>query len=810
MDNVIDRTIIEKNSNFFGISVSTAGDVNNDGYDDVIVGAPGESIDPPCYVYLYFGGSEMDNISDVDFVSYDKGDFGWSVSSAGDVNNDGFDDIIIGAPWEENKGRAFIYLGGNIMDNVSDMNFTADSPNDHLGNSVSGEGDVNGDGYDDVIVGAYGNDAGGDSAGRTYVYTCHVANLTGILNPGISIGSKNIWKETGYFNKTATLSDFAGEINAYLSSAAISGKDSYGNAYVDVPVNVNASGGGKLTLLNLGVTYSYTASVPDFGAILNDYLFSHKSDKNANGNINVPVKIHSQSAGRIKLSGLDLTPDKPPALVKEIGTVEINEDSWNSSLIDFYPYFKDDIDPDTLLNFQVVSSTNSTFVTVGIRNNRYLAADAMTGDANDNWTGTVEVVVACSDHWGQKTESNKFTIIVKNVNDDPIITSTPITVAEAGVTYFYNVTAIDGDNEALQFSLSKAPPNMTIDDKTGKIQWLPKERGSFQVSVIVSDGIATAGQDFTISVPNKAPRITSQPLLNATTGIRYAYTVTAEDDNLDPLTYSLVSKIEGMTIDSNNGTIVWIPQNVGSVDVVVQVSDGKAKASQDFAIKVVQANRAPKFVSKPITSATVDAAYSYGAKATDMDGDLLDYTLDASPDGMVIDSATGKVDWTPSTSGNFTVKIKVEDGRSGDTVQEFVIKVADKVRPSVLITRPAENEKMKGKTSFTGTTVKGTLEVANVQVRLDNGDWANATGIYTWQYDLDTTKLKNGKHKLEARAFDGKDYSDIVGRQFTVDNQKAAAKGFIPGFTVIGVVLALAVGSFVLLRKRECKRDGAR
>ena len=111
--------------------------------------------------------------------------------------------------------------------------------------------------------------------------------------------------------------------------------------------------------------------------------------------------------------------------------------------------------------------------------------------------------------------------------------------------------------------------------------------------------------------------------------------------------------------------------------------------------------------------------------------------------------------------------------------------------------------------TITGTASKGTIEVISVEVSVDGGNWTNALGDYKWQYKIDTTKLKNGLHKVEVRAFDGKDYSDVAACNFTVDNQKKESKGFIPGFT--GVLMALAAVSvaFLYLRKRGKTGGGA-
>lgn len=93
--------------------------------------------------------------------------FGNSASSAGDVNRDGYDDIIVELIHAQIQGRAYVYFGGANMNNTADVIITGDSAGIEFGVCVSAAGDVNGDGYDDVIVGArwYGS----NRTGRAYV-----------------------------------------------------------------------------------------------------------------------------------------------------------------------------------------------------------------------------------------------------------------------------------------------------------------------------------------------------------------------------------------------------------------------------------------------------------------------------------------------------------------------------------------------------------------------------------------------------------------------------------------------------------------
>jgi hypothetical protein len=150
-----------------GETVSSAGDVNGDGFDDVIVGDSRAGDEGNAYenAYVFFGGAAMDGVADVTIPNPRAGipptNFGASVSSAGDINGDGFDDVVVGDCWGY---RAYVYFGGPLMNGVADLNLAHTG---WFGASVAG-GDFNGDGYDDIIVGAYYDSS--DELGRAYVY----------------------------------------------------------------------------------------------------------------------------------------------------------------------------------------------------------------------------------------------------------------------------------------------------------------------------------------------------------------------------------------------------------------------------------------------------------------------------------------------------------------------------------------------------------------------------------------------------------------------------------------------------------------
>ncbi len=188
MDSSYDVKMVGENAyDDFGYSVSSAGDVNHDGYDDVVVGAPDYADGSNTYpgaAYIFYGGPSMDASYDVKMVGENTDDeFGYSVSSAGDVNHDGYDDVVVGAPDYADgsntyPGAAYIFYGSPSMDASYDVKMVGENSNDEFGSSVSVAGDLNNDGYNDVIVGARDYDDGSNTdAGAIYIYNFYMYQL---------------------------------------------------------------------------------------------------------------------------------------------------------------------------------------------------------------------------------------------------------------------------------------------------------------------------------------------------------------------------------------------------------------------------------------------------------------------------------------------------------------------------------------------------------------------------------------------------------------------------------------------------------
>jgi hypothetical protein len=237
----------------FGGSAAGAGDVNGDGYDDVIVGAPSydNGQDGEGRAFAYYGSASGPSAtpswtaeSDQAFAS-----FGTSVAAAGDVNGDGYDDVIVGAPsydkGQESEGRAFAYYGSASGPSAT-PSWTAE-PNRlaaFFGGSAAGAGDVNGDGYDDVIVGATGYDNGEFDEGRAFAYYGSATGLS--ATPNWTAESDQAFAQLG------GSVDGAGDVN--------------GDGYGDVIVGAHVYNDGQM---RQGKAFAYYGSADGLSATPN-------------------------------------------------------------------------------------------------------------------------------------------------------------------------------------------------------------------------------------------------------------------------------------------------------------------------------------------------------------------------------------------------------------------------------------------------------------------------------------------------------------------------------------------------------------
>ncbi len=259
VSSTVSTTLTGESASYFGYSVSGAGDVNNDGYDDVIVGAYAYSISTG-RAYVYHGSSTGTLGTATTTLTGPSGSyFGLSVSGAGDVNNDGYDDIIVGAYYySSGTGRAYVHHGSTTGVSTTATTTITGTSASSLGKAVSGAGDINNDGYDDVIVGAPNYASG---AGLAYVYK---GSSTGVS----STASTALVGSTGSLFGTSV--SRAGDVNGDGYDDVIVGASSYssytGRAYVYLGSSTVVSSTVSTQLTGTAASY-FGASVSGAGDI---------------------------------------------------------------------------------------------------------------------------------------------------------------------------------------------------------------------------------------------------------------------------------------------------------------------------------------------------------------------------------------------------------------------------------------------------------------------------------------------------------------------------------------------------------------
>ena len=754
----------EEATDHSGNSLAGAGDLNGDGYDDFVIGAPNNDQNggEAGKIYIIYGmASGWVNDLDLSYANASFVGHAWSyqskvLSRAGDVNGDGYDDILIGSNTDLN-GRAFLvfggtYLGHNVSLYNANASFVAAGHGDYFSRALSGGADLNGDGYDDIMISSPSRNT---NKGTTYI----VYGKSSGWSMNLSISNADV--------------EIDGEVNYDEAGVSIAmGGDVNGDGRPDILISSirNDEGGtdaGQVYLVLNEPNYPPSIITTDDTSANEDELYSvhyqatdiesapgkltwdwetdadwmtfNKTSRYLNGTpTNDDVGSYWVNLTVIdEHNGMDWTNftltvnnvnDPPEILTTEVSSTD--EDELYSVL-----YLGNDIDP-----------TDDVFTWKLHSNADWLSLDNASGYLNgtpDNYdVGSFWVNVTLSDNQGGYDWSN-FTLTVNNVNDAPELIGYDIRYVDEDSDYNvrYDVVDIDPTNDDITYDVT------TDADWLGsyvyvdhiELRGTPVNEyvGIYFVNVTIDDG--NGGYDWTeyaltVNNTNDDPVIETDDVLTTMEDDLYSvhYSAFDMDPTMDVLTWKLDTDATWLEFDPFTLYLNGTPDNgdVGVYWVNMTVEDDNGGMDwTNFTLEVENVNDAPEIQTEGTITANEDEWYSLKFEGIDVDPtlDILTWSVETDANWLSIDQSTGYLNGTPLNDdvGMYWVNVTVSDGLDGFDWVNFTLEVLNVNDDPVI--QPIELEIA---TEDIGYTL--IFEAVDIDPTMD---------VFTWSLDSDADWL---------------------------------------------------------------------
>ncbi len=537
----------------FGTAVASVGDLDGDGHDDVAVGVPlwNGADDNEGRVYVYRGSADGLNTSPTTLDPTDQfgSQFGASVAAAGDVNADGFDDMLVGSPWwdgtttaQTDEGRVYLYLGGS--GGLQATPVTVDPTNQSFagfGAAASGAGDLNGDGYDDVVVGTPDWNGTNADEGRADVYFGSASGLTGptTLEPadqryaafGASVAGAGDVDADGFADLLVGAPEWGtdpteGEGSVWLYRGSATGLR-------PVPAVLNPTD-------QLNAAFGSTvAGAGDLNGDGFDDVALAAPGMGAPGTGTGRVFLMKGSAGGL-VDGVTLTPPDPDATdfgAALSGPADLDGDGRSDIVVGSPGREAGDEHPGAAWLY---TGASQGLVAPGVQVTGPSDAEAtfavaldLAGDVNGD--GTADLLVGAPDQDG--TARDEGAVLVWS-NRAPTLSAPADVVGETGVTQSFSMSAADVDGDDLVFTADGLPYGANVDPLTGAFSWTPTgtQAGTYDVVMRVSDGVSSAVRPLTMTITEpgdpdtRTDTVTSLIVVDRGADLRAGGRVTPETD----------------------------------------------------------------------------------------------------------------------------------------------------------------------------------------------------------------------------------------------------------------------------------------
>ena len=487
----------EQPESFFGEKIAGAGDVNGDGYDDVMVGTVGLKANPssflePCWqeaVYLYYGGPMGLELTPawVQRPEHNFGCYGFSIDGAGDVNGDGYDDVIVSAAVEDrgdmnNVGEVYVYYGsaqGLAQQPSWEMPLPGDVQRSvGVGDVVLGVGDMDGDGYDDVLVrvAAYFQESTPES--RYYLYRGSAQGLNSLHDRFIEVGQISLFRQD------------------------VAGHDVDGDGRADLIVEGPGAKREDLRLFHGQATSPYIAKQPAFEMtpalnmmhgwrFLYDAALPGDLDNDGYADVVVTVAHLSAAAQQGGLAVLFGGPNPAPLVAEQQLTTLANQElaiTLEASDLHGDALTLSLTDPPSLGALDLSALANGEVV--------YRPYTDRLGQDTFEYTAT--------DPYGNASSAT-ISVRIESANRAPVFeTEQTMLQTHVGALVELTLVATDPDGDAITYSIQSLD-GASIDPQSGEFVWtpLPEQEGVFTMSFLASDGMRQAELTMIVQVGPK-------------------------------------------------------------------------------------------------------------------------------------------------------------------------------------------------------------------------------------------------------------------------------------------------------------------
>ena len=524
----------ENTSSRVGQSFDIVGDVNGDGFDDMALsGYMDETNGTDAgrgYLVLGHGGSWKTNNSlenaSVLFYAGDAGDnFGLGISRIGDVNGDGLDDVIFGAPLNDTSddaaGQTYIFLGrsswkANYTADEADISYTGEGPDDQSGTAVGGGEDVNGDGLDDILIGAPMNDTFNKAPDNGKAYLIHPEDniepttITSVI-PYTDATYSTVATDTKMGNmvfvQVVGTDGDPGRANFATVFVISNGTDPIG-----IPVMCKETGANTgIYRGNFTVRSTSSVSSREIGASVSELVnASAKKD---------PAKKFS-----LQVRGVQLYPSTDT-------DIAIDGASYKT------PYWAVTTEGAPVWSF----STNASWLAWGAGNHTVYGTPAIANIGKLYW-------VNVSTTAGSYSDKHNFTITVWGAT--PTLTVAHVATATEDVYYSTDYNT-NHDALAMNFSMDITSPWLTLNQTTGMLNGTPTNAHVNKVYINMTVNypwcIAPLVSPFNVTVANVAPTITTTDVTSVLQDQNYNVDYNSTDDGQGTIAWTIKTNASWMS-----------------------------------------------------------------------------------------------------------------------------------------------------------------------------------------------------------------------------------------------------------------------